>query len=157
MPHCNMQCCNCERKRLAAPSVQVGGVSGAAMPNGNAKHQWMMIAAPSSEKLPIRLMAEAPRKMKSNLGRLAVHVCVCLGAGTRDLSKRRFLLALYSGVSPQTESGCRDAVKIGPAHARQGGEALVQITPEGIFTMKMREIAGASFPARALHDWLVDP
>src|SRR5258706_14530462 len=87
------------------------------MPNGNAKHQWMMIAAPSSEKLPIRLMAEAPRKMKSNLGRLAVHVCVCLGAGTRDLSKRRFLLALYSGVRL---SGCRQN-RSGTCAARRGG------------------------------------
>lgn len=38
--------------------------------------QWMMTAAARREKLLIRLIADAPRKIRSNLGRGAVHGCV---------------------------------------------------------------------------------
>jgi hypothetical protein len=35
----------------------------------------MITAAARREKLPIRLIADAPRKMRSNLGRLAARGC----------------------------------------------------------------------------------
>jgi hypothetical protein len=68
MPHCNMQCCNCERK--SQPEQNSSRSTG-----GKRNCQWMMTAAARSEKLPIRLIADAPRNIRSNLGRLAAGAC----------------------------------------------------------------------------------
>jgi hypothetical protein len=42
------------------------------------RRQWIMTAAARIEKLPTRLMADAPRKMRSNLGLLAGRGCGCV-------------------------------------------------------------------------------
>jgi hypothetical protein len=68
-----MQCCTCERKSFAAAC---SGRAGEQPEAGKGKAQWMMTAAARSEKLPIRLMADAPRKMRRSLGERAVLVCV---------------------------------------------------------------------------------
>jgi hypothetical protein len=67
---------------------------------GTCKRQWMMTAAARSEKLPIRLMAEAPRNMRSNLGRRKVLVCAWVMYQERAVPPNdACLVALFQSVA----------------------------------------------------------